>query len=214
MQIRLKKNIPIAAGLAGGSTDAAAALHGINQWLKLGLSLHELQEIGTAIGSDIPFCLQGGFCRVRGRGEQIESIPAGQEIWMLIITPPLVVSTALIYRTFDCLPKAVHYSFCNEVAESLQKGSNQRIPWVWGNDLERATFSLFPAVEKLKKNLAELPYILGALMSGSGPTIICLVAGEKEGIYAEQKLRSLYPDYAIHLAKTIRPEFKLEFMEA
>ncbi len=172
VSITIEKNIPVAAGLAGGSSDAAATLRGLNKLWKLGLTVDELAELGAEIGSDVSFCVYGGTAIATGRGEKIEHIPAPPPCWVILAKPQIGVSTAEVYRnlkvesvTHPDVDKMVHY-IKNEDYEGICSSV--------GNVLEEVTFRMHPEVAHIKEQMKRF----GAdavLMSGSGPTVFGLV---------------------------------------
>lgn len=177
VHILLKKNIPVAAGLAGGSSDAAATLRGLNRLWKLGLSLDQLAEIGAEIGSDVPFCVYGGTAIARGRGELIERLPAPDPLWVVLVKPPIAVSTADVYRGYNPLEVTQHPDTLGMV-QALASGDMDQIVCRLGNVLETTTFKMHPEVERLKQQMMKYG-ALGALMSGSGPTVFAIA--DREG---------------------------------
>lgn len=153
--IRLEKRIPIGAGLGGGSSDAAATLVGLNRLWSLDLSMSDLQELALELGSDVPFFLQGGRCRVRGRGERIEPIESSLDEVFVLFVPPWPLSTADVYRTYD----------------RLKAPSGGDSPY--SNDLEAAALQLEPRLTTYREWLVsqEVPFGL----SGSGPVYYAVV---------------------------------------
>lgn len=170
--ITIEKNIPVAAGLAGGSSDAAAVLRGLNKLWDLGLSLDELAEIGTEIGSDVAFCVYGGTALAKGRGEIITPIPAPPNCWVVLAKPPIGVSTAEVYEKLQ-LDKVEHPNI-NEMLQAIHNRDYKGICNNLGNVLESVTLNHYPEVKAIKDDMKRF----GAdavLMSGSGPTVFALV---------------------------------------
>ncbi|MGQ9558622.1 MAG: 4-(cytidine 5'-diphospho)-2-C-methyl-D-erythritol kinase [Desulfurispora sp.] len=176
VRIYIEKNIPLAAGLAGGSADAAAVLRGLNQLWDLGLSLGELMELGAALGSDVPFGLVGGTARARGRGEVVEPLPALVGRGVVLVKPAFGVSTPRVYRLHDQLPPRPPGELAPLLA-ALEQGDWAGLCAALVNDLERATFTLHPELAAIKQALQEAG-ASGVLMSGSGPTVFGLCADE------------------------------------
>lgn len=172
VQITIEKMIPVAAGLAGGSSDAAATLRGLNRLWKLGLSLDELADLGSEIGSDVSFCVYGGTALARGRGEKIEQLPAPPNCWVVLAKPLIGVSTADVYRRLN-LDRLTHpntKAMIHSIHENDFAGVCQHV----GNVLEDVTLKLYPEVAQIKDQMNRF----GAdavLMSGSGPTVFALV---------------------------------------
>ncbi|MFD2170704.1 4-(cytidine 5'-diphospho)-2-C-methyl-D-erythritol kinase [Tumebacillus lipolyticus] len=176
IRIHIDKRIPVAAGLAGGSSDAAATLRGLNRVFQLGQSLDQLAELGAKIGSDVPFCIYGGTALARGRGELIEHLPKVAPTWVVLVKPPIAVSTADVYGRLKVAEIERHPS-AMAMVEALATGEVRLIADHLGNVLESVTFSMYPEVERLKGQLLKFGAV-GALMSGSGPTVFALVDRE------------------------------------
>ncbi|RNF38329.1 4-(cytidine 5'-diphospho)-2-C-methyl-D-erythritol kinase [Planococcus salinus] len=173
--ISLDKKIPVAAGLAGGSSDAAATLKGLNRLWKLNLSLDELAELGAKIGSDISFCVYGGTALAKGRGEIIEELPSPPNCWVVLAKPTIGVSTADVYGAFD-VTKAEHPN-TDQMIQALRDKDYQSMCDHLGNALESVTLKMYPEVAQIKEQMKRF----GAdavLMSGSGPTVFGLVQQE------------------------------------
>ncbi|WP_404335700.1 4-(cytidine 5'-diphospho)-2-C-methyl-D-erythritol kinase [Planococcus rifietoensis] len=173
--ISLDKQIPVAAGLAGGSSDAAATLKGLNQLWQLNLSLDELAELGAKIGSDVSFCVYGGTALATGRGEVIEELPAPPHCWVILAKPSLGVSTADVYGAFD--PDKADHPDTRAMIAALREGDYEAMCDNLGNALESVTMNMHPEVGQIKEQMIKF----GAdavLMSGSGPTVFGLVNQE------------------------------------
>jgi 4-diphosphocytidyl-2-C-methyl-D-erythritol kinase len=173
--ISIDKVIPVAAGLAGGSSDAAATLKGLNSLWNLGLSLEELAEIGSEIGSDVSFCVYGGTALATGRGEKIQHIPSPPSCWVILAKPTIGVSTADVYQNLDL--KNIQHPNTQAMISALEQGSYEGICENLGNVLESVTLKMHPEVTQIKNQMERF----GAdsvLMSGSGPTVYGLVHHE------------------------------------
>ncbi|EIT84191.1 4-diphosphocytidyl-2-C-methyl-D-erythritol kinase [Fictibacillus macauensis ZFHKF-1] len=184
--IHIDKHIPVAAGLAGGSSDAAATLKGLNHIWKLGLSLDELAELGAKIGSDVSFCVYGGTAIASGRGEKIQHITAPPPCWVLLAKPPIGVSTAEVYRRVN-MNTVVHPDL-DGMVDAIEDGSYKTICNKLGNVLESVTLALHPEVKHLKELMLRLGAD-GVLMSGSGPTVFGLFQHETRANRAYNGLR-------------------------
>ncbi|QFT87116.1 4-diphosphocytidyl-2-C-methyl-D-erythritol kinase [Bacillus sp. THAF10] len=172
VSIAITKMIPVAAGLAGGSSDAAATLRGLNKLWKLDLSLDELARIGAEIGSDVSFCVYGGTALATGRGEIIKHIPAPPHCWVVLAKPTIGVSTAEIYNNLH-LDKVSHPDVKGMV-EAIHENDYDKMISLVGNVLESVTLKLYPEVSHIKDQMKRF----GAdavLMSGSGPTVFGIV---------------------------------------
>ena len=175
VEITLDKSIPVAAGLAGGSSDAAATLRGLNRLWNLGLSVKQLADLGGQIGSDVSFCVYGGTALATGRGELIQSLPAPPNCWVILAKPSISVSTASIYGKLDI--SSVAHPDTSGMTRALAEGDYKGMCKALGNALEPVTMELYPEVVILKEQMKRF----GAdavLMSGSGPTVFGLVEHE------------------------------------
>lgn len=173
--ITIEKQIPIAAGLAGGSSDAAATLRGLNELWDLGLSLDTLAEHGSKIGSDVSFCVYGGTALATGRGEKIEELPAPPACWVVLAKPKIGVSTAEIYGGLKV--DEIEHANTQRMIDAIHNKSYEEMCASLGNVLESVTFKLYPEVITIKEQMQRF----GAdavLMSGSGPTVFGLVDSE------------------------------------
>ncbi|MEB3174621.1 MAG: 4-(cytidine 5'-diphospho)-2-C-methyl-D-erythritol kinase [Cyanobacteriota bacterium] len=206
VDIELEKNIPIAAGLAGGSTDAAAVLVGLNLLWELGLTAPELQSLGAQLGSDIPFCVAGGAALATGRGEQIDPLPTLDNLWLVLAKyQSLTVSTPWAYQTYrqqfeeNYLPSgAAQRGRTQEIHSGpLLQGLFQRSPVQVGqalyNDLEKAVLPAYPQVAQLREVMAATGG-LGTMMSGSGPTVFTLCETESQVQEIKTLIRRQIPD--------------------
>ena len=175
VSITIEKEIPIAAGLAGGSSDAAATLRGLNELWNLNLSLDTLAELGAKIGSDVSFCVYGGPALATGRGEKIQELPAPPACWVVLAKPSIGVSTAEIYGNLKV--DQIKHPNTKEMLKAIKTNNYELMCRSLGNVLESVTFNLYPEVVTLKEQMQRF----GAdavLMSGSGPTVFGLVDTE------------------------------------
>lgn len=167
--IRLSKNIPIAAGMAGGSTDAAATLVGINRLFGYGLSKEELKEIGVKLGADIPFCIEGGTCLSEGIGEILTTITPAPDCYLVIAKPDISVSTKFVYENLKLNEDTVHPDV-DGMLEGIKAGSLSDVSDRLANLLETVTVDAYPVIKELKQIMLD-EGALNSLMSGSGPTV-------------------------------------------
>ena len=172
VRLELYKNIPMGAGLGGGSSDAAAALAGLNRFWGLNLPPDELLELGAQLGSDVPFCLMGGTARVRGRGEFLEPLPALPFLWVVLALPSgLSLSTADVFRSWDPCADVVSVS-ASEIAEAARRQDPAGVMELMRrgrlNSLEKPVLAHYPQAAQVKNWMRELG--LFPAMSGSGPT--------------------------------------------
>lgn len=175
VSITIEKEIPIAAGLAGGSSDAAATLKGLNELWNLGLSIDELAELGAKIGSDVSFCVYGGTALATGRGERIQELSAPPNCWVVLAKPKIGVSTAEVYGGLKV--EGLEHPNTKQMIRAIETEDYELLCSSLGNVLETVTFKLHPEVVMLKEQMKRF----GAdatLMSGSGPTVFGLVDSE------------------------------------
>lgn len=170
--ISIVKNIPVAAGLAGGSSDAAATLRGLNKLWDLNLSLDELALLGAEIGSDVSFCVYGGTAIATGRGEIIEHIDTPPNCWVILAKPEIGVSTAEVYKNLNL--SNVQHPDVESMVQAIREQNYGKMCGAVGNVLETVTLNMHPEVALIKEQMKRF----GAdavLMSGSGPTVFGLV---------------------------------------
>ncbi|MBJ9993336.1 MULTISPECIES: 4-(cytidine 5'-diphospho)-2-C-methyl-D-erythritol kinase [Paenibacillus] len=183
VHIHLDKKIPVAAGLAGGSSDAAATLRGLNRLWNLNIPVEELQKLGAELGSDVPFCVTGGTALATGRGEKLTPVANPLQCWVILAKPPINVSTAEVYGKFRAAQVKEHPS-AQGMIRAIEAGDFHGVCSRLGNVLEDVTLRLHPEVQQLKEGMLRLGAD-GALMSGSGPTVFGLV-------YKESKVARIY----------------------
>lgn len=192
VRIYIDKQIPVAAGLAGGSSDAAAALRGLNQLWNLGLGLDELAQIGAEIGSDVPFCVYGGTALATGRGEQIDHLPPPPPCWIILAKPPIGVSTADVYGNLR-VKEIQHHPATEKMLKAIHEQNFSLMCSSLGNVLEEVTLQMHPQVRQIKE-LMESSGADGVLMSGSGPTVFALVQKEAKVHRIYNALRGFVKD--------------------
>ncbi|OUM95555.1 MAG: 4-(cytidine 5'-diphospho)-2-C-methyl-D-erythritol kinase [Thermobacillus sp. ZCTH02-B1] len=192
VRIHLDKRIPVAAGLAGGSSDAAAALRGLNRLWNLNLSPGELTGLAAELGSDVPYCVRGGTAIARGRGEKLEPLPSPPPCWVVLAKPPINVSTAEVYGRFRP-EKVERHPSLERMVRAIRAGSFGDICAELGNVLETVTLELHPEVRRLKEIMRKLGAD-GVLMSGSGPTVFGLTAKETKAARIYNGLRGFCKD--------------------
>lgn len=191
VSIVLDKQIPVAAGLAGGSSDAAATLRGMNELFDLGLSLEELADLGAEIGSDVSFCVMGGTAIARGRGERLEMIPSPPPCYVILAKPKLGVSTAEVYGAVEM--ERVHHPNTTAMVDAIRAKDFSGICEQLGNALESVTLNLYPEVKQIKDTLSQAGAD-GVLMSGSGPTVFALVEHEQKAQRLYNSLKGFCPE--------------------
>lgn len=169
VSIHLEKKIPIAAGMAGGSTDAAGTFLGMNELFELGASEEELRELGVKVGADVPYCIMGGTALAEGIGEQLSRLPAPPDCYLLVAKPEINVSTKYVYEHLDAEGVDKHPDI-DGMIEAIEKGSLEGVVERLGNVLEVVTVKKYTIINDIKKVMVD-GGALGSLMSGSGPTV-------------------------------------------
>ncbi len=183
IQIRLQKYIPVAAGLAGGSSDAAAVLVGLNQMFELGLTQQELMQRGVRIGADVPYCIMRGTALAEGIGEKLTRLPSAPETYVLLAKPAVHVSTQFVYGNLKANELSSHPDIDGQI-QAIRDGDLYAMAEKMGNVLETVTIPAHPVIQEIKDCMIRNGAI-GAMMSGSGPTVF--------GLYDdEQKARAAY----------------------
>ncbi len=186
VRIEVDKKIPVAAGLAGGSTDAAAVLKGINELFDLGVSPEELMQLGKTIGADVPYCIMGGTALAEGIGEKLTPLASFGNIPVILIKPRLGVSTAWVYKNFR-LDKVGCKPDTSLLIKAIEARDIETVAAGMKNVLESVTLEKYKIIGKIKEDLIELG-ALGSMMSGSGPTVLGLFETEKSAEAAFNKL--------------------------
>ena len=202
VSIKLKKFIPVSAGMAGGSTDAAAVLFGVNKMFGLGLSIKELMERGVKLGADIPYCLMRGTALSEGIGEELTPLPQIPQCQVLIAKPGISVSTAFVYQNLNLSGLAKHPDI-DGMLECLRTKDLKGICDRLENVLETVTIKEHPIIEEVKKHLMDQG-AMGALMSGSGPTIFAIFQDKKTADNALKSLRSIEDIKQAYVVRPIR----------
>ncbi|WP_255812842.1 4-(cytidine 5'-diphospho)-2-C-methyl-D-erythritol kinase [Acidaminobacter sp. JC074] len=192
IHIEIKKVIPVAAGLAGGSADAAGVIMGLNILFDLNMSLEEMKEIAVKHGADIPFCIEGGAAVARGIGEELEVIPSLKNTWMVLVKPPIGVSTQSVYKNFD-LDKVEKHPDNEKLIEAMHKNDYRFIAKNMYNVLEEVTSKRHSIIGQIESKMREYG-ALGTMMSGSGPTVFGIFKNYKKAETASKHLRRKYKD--------------------
>ncbi|MDE6626964.1 MAG: 4-(cytidine 5'-diphospho)-2-C-methyl-D-erythritol kinase [Lachnospiraceae bacterium] len=187
MEIDLYKCIPVAAGLAGGSSDCAAALVGASKLFGLGLDKEELMKEGVKLGADVPYCILRGTALSEGIGEVLTPLPPIPECYVLIAKPPISVSTKFVYEHLDAQGLTVHPDI-DGMVKAIREGSLSGIAKRMENVLETVTIPEYPVIDEIKKCMFECG-TLNAMMSGSGPTVFGLFDSEEEAWKAKDLIR-------------------------
>ena len=169
VSIQLDKHIPVAAGMAGGSSNAAAVLFGMNRMFSLGLSQKELMERGVKLGADVPYCIIRGTVLAEGIGEILTPLSPMPKCYVLIAKPAISVSTKMVYEKLDSHEIEDHPDI-DGILAGLKAGDLKKVAGSMGNVLERVTVDAYPVIDQIKKMMIK-EGALNAMMSGSGPTV-------------------------------------------
>lgn len=169
VSIQLDKHIPVAAGMAGGSSNAAAVLFGMNRMFSLGLSQKELMERGVKLGADVPYCIMRGTVLAEGIGEILTPLSPMPKCYVLIAKPAISVSTKMVYEKLDSHEIEDHPDI-DGILAGLKVGDLKKVAGSMGNVLERVTVDAYPVIDQIKKMMIK-EGALNAMMSGSGPTV-------------------------------------------
>ena len=202
VEITITKRIPVAAGLAGGSTNAAAVLVGINLLWKLGLTQSELEELGATLGSDVPFCVAGGTAIATGRGEQLSPLPSLNSIYIVLGKyKSLEVSTPWAYKTYrtefgdsyirgrDNLAVRASAVHSGEMVKAILHQDVKEIAQKLHNDLEKVVLPAYPQVLQLRETFVNAG-VLGTMMSGSGPSVFALCESQEHAEEVKQQVKT------------------------
>mgnify|MGYP005873047971 FL=1 len=200
-KIHLTKNIPAAAGLAGGSSDCAATLIGINELCGLGLDIEKLCEIGVKLGADVPFCIRKGTMLAEGIGEILTPLTPLTGIPVLLIKPNISISTPYVYKHLK-LNKLDYHPDNKAVISYIKDNNIKKIAASLSNVLETVTIPENPIIAELKRYLTESGAI-GSLMSGSGPTTFGIFENMETAKKAYEKSKADYPDFDVVLCQTM-----------
>lgn len=206
VNIKIEKNVPVAAGLAGGSGNAAAVLVGINLMWELGLTQPELQDLAAKLGSDIPFCISGGTAIATGRGEKLDALKDLDNMWVILAKyDNISVSTPWAYKTYRQQYGQSYISdragiksrtaelHSSPIVNSIAHKNIEEIGKLLYNDLEKVVLPAYPQVAELKSAFAK-QNVLGTMMSGSGPTVFALCESAEKAIAVKQQVRNQITD--------------------
>lgn len=201
VEIHLTKRIPMAAGLAGGSADAAAVLKGMNHLFRLGMTEARLCELGARLGSDIPFCIMGGTMLATGRGEILTRLPSFPRLSVVLVKPPVGVSTAWAYKTYDAGYDGPHPD--NEaMLEAIHGGDAHKAAGLLCNVLEGVTETEHPVIADYKRLMMEHG-AMASMMSGSGPTVFGLVREKQQAWHLADTLKKYDGEASVFVAETL-----------
>ncbi|MCI9328402.1 MAG: 4-(cytidine 5'-diphospho)-2-C-methyl-D-erythritol kinase [Ruminococcus sp.] len=187
VRITLDKHIPVAAGMAGGSSNAAAVLFGMNRLFGLELTRQELMERGVQLGADVPYCILRGTVLAEGIGEKLTVLPSIPKCAVLIAKPPVSVSTRVVYEALDS-KEIVKHPDIDGLIRALEEGSLKHAAACMGNVLEDVTIPKYPVIREIKQEMMEAG-ALNAMMSGSGPTVFGLFENKIKARNAQERIR-------------------------
>lgn len=190
LEIHIEKNIPLAAGLGGGSADAAATIKGLNQLWNLNMSEQDMIDISKPLGADIPFCIIGGTAVAKGIGDKLTKISGLKETMILLVNPEMEVSTKFVYENLniDGIDKRPD---TEKLVDAITKNDIEYIADNMVNVLETVTVKEYPVIDKIKNDMLNYGAI-GSLMSGSGATVFGIFDSESEMKKAEKEFRKEY----------------------
>ena len=177
VSIELEKRIPICAGLGGGSSDAAATIRALNKVWNLGLTRDDMAEIGFAIGSDVPYCLEGGCALVTGKGEQVQLLPKKPQGWVVLVKPHFGISTRHIFKEIQV--DSISRVNIEALTQAIMSDNYDQVIQHMGNSLEDITIKKKPFIQKIKDRMMASGADM-ALMTGSGPTVFALCSSSKK----------------------------------
>lgn len=195
VSVKLDKRIPVAAGMAGGSTDAAAMLIGVNRLFSLGLTKRQLMERGVQIGADVPYCIMRGTALAEGIGEALSPLPPMVKCPVLIAKPSISVSTKFVYQNLKLDDTTIHPDI-DRLIDDIKAKNLHDIAAHMGNVLETVTIPNYPVIDEIKKHMLSNGAV-GAMMSGSGPTVFGMFDDEDTAKKAYKAMRSS------HLARQV-----------
>ena len=188
----------VAAGMAGGSSNAAAVLYGMNQMFRLGLSQNELMERGVKLGADVPYCIMRGTVLAEGIGEKLTPLPPMPKCQILIAKPPISVSTKMVYEKLDSCEIKEHPDI-DGILDGLKNQDLEQVAASLGNVLEKVTVEAYPVIAQIKECMMEAG-ALGAMMSGSGPTVFGIFRDRRTAKEAFTKVKAQNLAKQIYLA--------------
>ena len=207
VEIRINKQIPLSAGLAGGSSNAAVVLSGLNKLWKLNLKVGQLVNLARQIGSDVPFFLHNcSFAYATARGDQIQGLSLPVKFWHVIVVPPIKIASSLIYQKWDQSRAGTGLTKRQSRIKMLKAALFKKDILLLGkllfNSLEQVSVALYPMINKVKSTFYDLG-LQAILMSGSGPAVFALVSSRKEAYAVARQLKAKKRDWDVFVAKTI-----------
>jgi len=207
VSIDLNKFIPVAAGMAGGSSDAASVLYGMNRLFNLNLTMEELMERGVHIGADVPYCIIRGTALAEGIGEKLTKLKPMPKCYIVVAKPPINVSTKMVYENFDMRGVSQHPDI-NGIIKAIEVADLYALAGKLGNVLENVTISLYPVIAKIKNDMKENGAI-NAIMSGSGPTVFGMFDDYEKAMKCIDILKQADDARQIYITETYNLEDKI-----
>lgn len=200
VEIDLNKFIPVAAGLAGGSTDAASTMFGLNKLFGLGMSVKRMMELGVSLGADVPYCVMRGTALAEGIGEQLTRLQPMPHCWIVIAKPPINVSTKLVYEQLDT-NEIQHHPDIDGIIQSIEQQDAAGVAAKMGNVLEAVTIPLYPVIDTIKQDMLAHGAV-NAMMSGSGPTVFGIFPDERTALACQAFLKMKGDARQVYITET------------
>ncbi len=203
VEVDLNKFIPVAAGMAGGSSDAASTLFGMSKLYDLNIPARELMKIGVEIGADVPYCIMRGTALAEGIGEKLTRLPNMPDCNILIAKPAVNVSTRTVYESLDST-EIINHPDIDGIIEAIKAANVELMASRMGNVLESVTIPLYPVIDSIKKDMMDCGAI-NAMMSGSGPTVFGIFRDEESMIECQKFLRSKGEARQVYTTEVFNP---------
>ncbi len=200
VEIDLNKFIPVAAGMAGGSTDAASTIFGINRLFNLGLTQADMMELGLRLGADVPYCIMRGTALAEGIGEKLTRLEPMPHCWLLVAKPPVNVSTKLVYDSLD-MSEVNNHPDIDGIIDAIKSQDVGLIASRMGNVLEQVTIPLYPIIDIIKQDMLNNGAI-NAMMSGSGPTVFGIFPDEETALRCQAYLKEKKDARQVYITET------------
>ena len=199
VEVNLKKNLPVAAGLGGGSSDAAAAFRGVNRLFNLGASFEEMAQLSVPIGTDIPYCLYGKTALVTGVGEKVMPLSHPMpQCWVVLVKPKISVSTPRVFSKIDVTE--LSHPNISAIYQAIEHQNYEEMIQHLGNSLESYTMEVFPVVRYIKEKMLKFGAD-AAVMSGSGPTVLALCKKHSRAVHVANALKGFCDE--VYLVRTL-----------
>lgn len=197
VSIRINKVIPIAGGMAGGSSDCAATLRGINEMFALGLDEQGLRDRGVTLGADVPYCIMGGTALARGIGDELTRLPSPPACHVIIAKPGIYVSTAYVYGHIRPDEIKIRPDI-QGIIQAIKEGNLKKMASLLYNVMEEVTVKEYPVIKEIEQILLEQG-ALNAIMSGSGPTVFALFDDKEKAVKAMESLQKAQKTEQLYL---------------